>query len=129
VLAVEELLRPVPVTRAPRSDARVAGLMNLRGKSATVVDLRACFARPTGEPALHPKMILLETADRLTDEARELGVKAFDDPVVLLVDQILGIFSVGPKDVHPRPAHVAEPFVVGVVRHAGAYVSLLDVTT
>jgi chemotaxis signal transduction protein len=74
-------------------------------------------------------MILLETADRLTDEARELGVKAFDDPVVLLVDRILDIFSVGPKDIHPRPAHMAEPFVAGVVRRSGDYVSLLDLTT
>ena len=129
VLAGEELLRPAPVTPVPRSDPRVAGLMNLRGKSATVLHLRACFARPTGEPARCPKMILLETADRLTDEARELGVKAFNDPVVLLVDRILDIFSVGPKDIHPRPAHIAEPFVAGVIRHAGEYVSLLEMTT
>ena len=103
VLAVEELLRPVPVTPVPRSDPRVAGLMNLRGKSATVLHLRACFARPTGEPARDPKMILLETADRLTDEARELGVKAFDDPVVLLVDAHPGHFLGRSQGRSPTP--------------------------
>jgi chemotaxis signal transduction protein len=116
----------VSVTPVPGADPRVAGLMNLRGKSATVVDLRRCFRTPTGDAAPTPKMILLETADRLTDQARTLGIRAFVEPVVLLVDRILDIIGVQPKEVQPRPAHVAERFIIGVLRHAGAYVSLLD---
>lgn len=126
VLAVEEFFRPVPVTPVPGADPRVAGLMTLRGKSATVLNLRRCFRAPTGADAVTPKMILLETADRLTEQARALGLRAFREPVVLLVDRILDIIAVSPKDVQPRPAHVAERFIVGVVRHKGGYVSLLD---
>jgi chemotaxis signal transduction protein len=126
VLAVEEFFRPVPVTPVPRSDPRVTGMMHLRGKTATVLNLRRCFRNPTGGEAAHPKMILLETADRLTDQARELGIKAFTDPVVLLVDRILEIVTISPKDVQPRPAHVTERFVAGVLRRNTTYVSLLD---
>ena len=43
VLAVEEFFRPVPMTPVPLADRCVAGLMNQRGKSATVLNLRACF--------------------------------------------------------------------------------------
>jgi purine-binding chemotaxis protein CheW len=126
ILAVEEFFRPVPITPVPRSDPRVAGLMNLRGKSATVIELRKCFNKPNGEPSPLPKMILLETSDRLTTQARELGVKAFMDPVVLLVDRILDILTIRYQDVQPRPAHVSEKFVSGVFRHDKSYVSLLD---
>ena len=85
--------------------------------------------RATTGARRRPEMILLETADRLTDEARELGVKAFDDPVVLLVDRILDIFAVAPGTCTRRPAHITEPFVAGVIRRGDEYVCLLDLTT
>jgi chemotaxis signal transduction protein len=126
ILAVEEFTRPVAVTPVPLADRRVAGLMNLRGKSGTVIDLRKCFVKPTGEPSPHGKMILLETTDRLTDEARQLSVQVFREPVVLLVDRICDIFPIRVHEVQPRPAHVPERFVTGVVRHGKDYVSLID---
>ncbi|MBC8114356.1 MAG: chemotaxis protein CheW [Candidatus Saccharimonas sp.] len=129
VLAVEEFFRPVPITRVPLADPRVAGLMNQRGKSATVLNLRGCFDKPSGEPAVHPKMILLETDARLTPEAREMGVRTFTDPVVLLVDRILDIVAIDSKALQPRPAHITERFVAGVLRHGDGYVCLLDLMT
>lgn len=129
VLAVEEFFRPVPITRVPLADRRVAGLMNQRGKSATVLNLHHCFDVPNEAPPTHPKMILLETEDRLTDDARKMGVRAFSEPVVLLVDQILNIFSIDLKEVQPRPAHITERFVVGVIREGDRYFSILDVVT
>lgn len=128
VLGVEEFFRPVPVTPVPRADPRVAGLINLRGKTATVLNLRRCFRHPTGPERPHPKMILLETAERLTPEALELGVRAFAEPVVLLVDRILDIVSIRPGEVQPRPANVSERFVAGLLRRGQEYVSVLDVT-
>jgi purine-binding chemotaxis protein CheW len=129
VLAVEEFFRPVPITRVPLADPRVAGLMNQRGRSATVLNLHRCFDKPATEPSRHPKMILLETDDRLTAEAREMGVRAFSDPVVLLVDRILDIVSIDRRNLQPRPAHVTEKFVAGVVRHNDDYICLLDLLT
>src|SRR6516162_1262981 len=86
ILAVEESFRPVPMTPVPLADPRVAGLLNQRGKSATVINLRKCFHHPSGEVALHPHMILLETDDRLSEAAKASGIKTFSEPVVLLVD-------------------------------------------
>lgn len=129
VLAVEEFFRPVPITRVPLADVRVSGLMNQRGKSATVLSLHRCFDVPSGELPRHPKMILLETDDHLTTEAREMGVRTFAEPVVLLVDRILDIITIDPKQLQPRPAHITERFVAGVLRHGAGYVCLLDLMT
>lgn len=126
VLAVEEFFRPVPITRVPLADPRVAGLMNQRGKSATVLDLHRCFHAPVGVPSDHPKMILLETDERLTSEAREMGVRTFAEPVVLLVDRILEIFPIDLSHLQPRPAHITERFVAGVLRRGDGYVCLMD---
>jgi purine-binding chemotaxis protein CheW len=128
ILAVEEFFRPVPITPVPLADRRVAGLMNLRGKSCTVIDLKACFDRPAPAqlPVVTPKMILLETNDRLTDEAKQLGVKTFAEPVVLMVDRIVDIVAVNVADIQPRPAHVRERFVAGVFRLHSEFLSFLD---
>lgn len=126
ILAVEEFTRPTAITPVPHADHRVAGLMNLRGKSGTVIDLRKCFHKPVGEPATTGKMILLETTDRLTDEAKQLSVQVFREPVVLLVDRVCDIINIRFQDVQPRPAHVSERFVTGVLKHGNDYVSLID---
>jgi chemotaxis signal transduction protein len=126
ILTVEEFFRPVPVTPVPLSDRRVAGLMNLRGKSATVVHLNRCFAAEEEAASAAPMMILLETADRLTPEAQGLGLRAFQDPIVLLVDRIIDIQHVNLAEVQPRPAHIVERFVSGVLREGADYISLLD---
>ena len=129
ILAVEEFFRPVPLTRVPLADPRVSGLLNQRGKSATVLNLFRCFDKPVGTPSPNPKMILLETDEHLTQEARDRGVRAFQDPVVLLVDRILDIVSIDSKSLQPRPAHISERFVAGVIRHGDGYISLLDIMT
>jgi chemotaxis signal transduction protein len=130
ILAVEEFFRPVAVTPVPLSDPRIAGLMNIRGKSCTVIDLRSCLHRPTAPPSKSPKMILLETNDRLGGRlaGQENGhtVRTSDEPVVLLVDRILDIATIPPAQILHRPAHVTERFVAGICRWNGDYVSLLD---
>ncbi|WP_437230980.1 chemotaxis protein CheW [Planctomicrobium sp. SH661] len=129
VLAVEEFFRPVGMTRVPRSDRRVAGLMNHRGKSATVLNLQQCFHRSKEVAPAHPKMILLETAGRLTREAISAGVRAPEEPTVLLVDRILDIISIGHADLHERPAHISEKFIAGILRQGSDYVSLIDLVS
>jgi purine-binding chemotaxis protein CheW len=126
ILAVEELTRPVPVTPVPMADRRIAGLMNLRGRGGTVIDLARCFDRAPANEAGPRRMILLETADHLTEEARQLSVRVFREPVALLVGRILEIFPLQPGELRPRPAHVAERFVTGVFRRGDDYVSLID---
>ena len=108
ILAVEELTRPVPVTPVPMADRRIAGLMNLRGRGGTVIDLARCFDRAPAK------------------EARQLSVRVFREPVALLVGRILEIFPLQPGELRPRPAHVAERFVTGVFRRGDDYVSLID---
>jgi purine-binding chemotaxis protein CheW len=125
VLVVEEFFRPVPITPVPGSDPRVAGLINLRGVSATVVDLRTALGLPPRNLGETSRMLMLETAETLPPEARAAGLLAPSEPVVLLVDRVDRIATVAEHACHPPPAHTTHGFAAGVYELDGGYVMLL----
>jgi len=98
--AVQEVLRPQPVTRVPAGPPALAGLMNLRGHIVPVVDLRVLLG--------------LGTAD---ETSFLVIVRADDGPVALLVDEIGDVERVSegapvpylPGAGHPAAGHPATP--------------------
>lgn len=129
VLLAKEFFRPVPVTPVPLSDPRVEGLIHVRGKTATVLDLRRCLGKPPRAEGQSSKMILLEPENELTDEARELRIRAHEESVALHVDATGRIFSVPVADILPRPAHIEHECVEGIVRLEGGYLMVLGIRT
>ena len=126
VLLIEEFFRPVHVTPVPLTDRRIAGLINLRGKSRTVLDMRSCLGKPADRTGLTGKMIMMETQERLTPEATELGLSAFAEPIVLQVDQIDRILTLDPRELQPPPAHLSQRFLDGVTRYDDRYITLVN---
>lgn len=106
---VQEVLGNLPMTPVPRSDSRVAGLLNLRGQVVTGIDLRTRFGLPADE-----------------EGSGTVVVRSANGPVALVVDRIGDVIDV--DDVQPPPATLAGP-VRELVR--GAFVLadslLLDV--
>jgi chemotaxis signal transduction protein len=128
VLLVEEVFRPVHVAEVPRSDRRIAGLLNLRGKSAAVIDLRRCFDHADRPETMKSQMIMIESAEGMTAEANEQGLIGPEEPVVLLVDKVQRIAPIDMNESHPPPAHVRQPFVEGVAQlEGGRYLTLLSI--
>lgn len=127
VLLVEEIFRPVGVTPVPLSDPRIEGLLNIRGKSATVLNLRRCLSKPDPQESIRTKMIMLDTDEELTVEARELGIVAFEEPVVLLVDKVHKIFTISSRELLPPPAHITDKFVEGIIRMDDSYLTMLSI--
>lgn len=127
VLLVEEFFRPVPITPVPGADRRIAGLINLRGASATVVDLRIAIGLPARAPGEASRMLMLETAEKLSPDARAAGIQAPEDPVALLVDRVDHIATVRDQPFHPPPAHTEHRFATGVFEMDDGYITLLSV--
>ena len=68
LLAIEEIFRPVTVTPVPGADDRIAGLINLRGRSAAVIDLQCCISGDKAslkQPEPTQRMLLLNVATHL----------------------------------------------------------------
>lgn len=129
VLMVEEFFRPVPVTEVPLVSPLIEGLIHLRGKTATVLNLRRCLDKPEIPQGANSKMILLVTESGLTPEAQTLGIGAHKEPVALRIDRTARILSASREQILPPPAHIQREFISGVIRgsDAGQYIMLLDI--
>jgi chemotaxis signal transduction protein len=126
-LLVEEYFRPLPITKVPGSNSRIDGLVNIRGRTAVVINMRRCFEIPQRASSAPGEMILLETSLGLVDEAREMGLVAFDEPIVLNVDSVSQIHHLVDEEIHPAPPHVNQPFVDGVIRVQDKFFTLISI--
>jgi purine-binding chemotaxis protein CheW len=106
---VAEILKPPPVTEVPRAPRNVLGVISVRGKLVTVLDLRRRF-RLAEAPMDRRTRILL--ADAGTGE--QIG---------LLVDEVMQVWRLAVDEIEPahvlggdQPAHIA-----GVGRPAEAH--------
>lgn len=92
VAHVQEVMRPQPVTPVPLAAKAVTGLMNLRGRIVTTLELRARLGLPARDAA-HPGVCVVVGAHGAT-------------PVSVVVDAIGDV-------VEPEPAaHSAPPETV-----------------
>jgi purine-binding chemotaxis protein CheW len=98
---------PERFTRVPRAPAAVTGVMNLRGRVVTVVELRQLLGLPDG-PTPPGRVLLLDRG------RRDLG---------LLVTDVDGIEAVERVSTAPGKA---VPAVRGVARLKGLAVTVLD---
>jgi purine-binding chemotaxis protein CheW len=112
---VAEILKPPPITEVPRAPRTIVGVISVRGKLVTVIDLRQRF-HVAEAPLDRRARILL--ADVGTGE--QIG---------LLVDEVRQVWRLAPEEIEPahvlggeQPAHIA-----GIGRpEGGAILILLD---
>ncbi len=126
-LMVEEFFRTMPVTKVFGADHRIDGMVNIRGRTAVVLNLRACFDLPPRASNETSEMILLENSSGLVSEAVDIGLYAFEEPLVLSVDTINQIYNLESEEIHPAPAHIRQPFVEGVVEAKDAYLIIISI--
>jgi purine-binding chemotaxis protein CheW len=112
---VQDVFMPERVTRVPLSSGEIAGVLNLRGRIVTVVDMRARLGLPSSE----------------TGKAQmAVGVDLRGESYGLLIDQIGEVLKLpddgreqNPVNLDPRMAKLAS----GVHRLEGQLMVVLDV--
>lgn len=110
---VREVVRYAGTTRVPRAQPSVAGLVNLRGRAVTAIDLRLRMGlppRPDGVPAMN------------------VVVRLADTVVSIVVDTVGDVVDL-PQEVDPAPDTLpaAERHVIaGTWQVGGRVVQLLD---
>jgi purine-binding chemotaxis protein CheW len=110
---IAEILKPVPITEVPRAMPDIIGVMSVRGRLVTVIDLRRRFRLPEAP------------IDRKT---RILLVEAGGEYLGLLVDEVVQVHRLAEREIEPanvlggeQPAHIA-----GIGRPTGSLLILLD---
>lgn len=129
VLTVQEIARLMPSFPIPGHDPRIEGLVNLRGNAVAAINMRrALFPEVTNAPpAPRPKLIVLESASTLSTDAKSMGMQAYQDPVLLLVDDTHRIVALEGDSVEPAPAHLNETFVDGIIKFENSLITMLSI--
>ena len=84
VLSVQDVLAPQPVASVPLAHPVVAGLINLRGRIVTAIDMRRRMALPAREEGAAEMSVVVE----YQNELYSLNIDAIGDVVSVPVDQI-----------------------------------------
>jgi purine-binding chemotaxis protein CheW len=76
ILTVQEIIRPVEITRVPHAPDFVEGVINLRGRILPVIDLRTRFGFPSREQDDDMRIVVVEigaqTIGFMTDSVQEV---------------------------------------------------------
>ena len=114
VLRVQEVIRSQPMTRVPLAPAAVRGLINLRGRIVTAIDLRERFGLPK-----------LATGRVSTN----VVVATEDGAVSLLVDEIGDVLEATEAQFEEPPVTLparARGLIRGVYKLPGRLLLVLD---
>lgn len=106
ILKVQEIIRPVDITRVPNAPSFVEGVINLRGRIVPVVDLRKRFGLAEREQDQHIRIIVVELIDKV---------------VGFMVDAVREVIRVDRSVIEPPP-----DLAIGIDTHYIKGVAKLD---
>jgi len=115
VSTVREIHTMEQITKVHRSAQYIEGVMNLRGKLLTVINLRKRFSMPPGEAGEAQRIIVVD---------------ASDSPVGFLVDQVAEVARIPMESIEKAPAHITKDidskYVMGIAKYEDRLITLID---
>lgn len=134
ILLVREVYRGVTITPIPDAPQRIRGLINLRGRVVTVMDLNVCLNREAEQKSRENYLLILKTDSEIKAylEAEQLsGVSLGEDIAGFLIDQMDDVIEIEEEDINPPPPNlegIRGDLVEGVIKKDERLVILLNVT-
>jgi len=114
IAAVESIIKLQAITKMPRSPEFIEGIINLRGKTLAIVDLRKRFGLPSTDNGGSSRIIVVGVGDV------EVG---------LIVDGVSEVLTVPQQAIQPTPAltsTVDSAFITAIAKIDQRLVILLD---
>ena len=115
IASLHEIVRVTEITSVPDAPEYIEGVINLRGKIVSVIDLRKRFGEKQAAISRKNRILVVETAGRLTG---------------LIVDSASDVLKIPAEDVEPPPAVFQEGglnCVTGLGKYKNRLIILLDI--
>jgi purine-binding chemotaxis protein CheW len=115
ILKVQEIIGMMGITPVPRTPPFIRGVINLRGKVITVVDLRLKFGMAPKEQTDETCIIVVQTA----------GIQ-----IGCIVDKVSEVLDINEDDIEDTPsfgADVNTEYILGIGKSQGKVKLLLDI--
>jgi purine-binding chemotaxis protein CheW len=115
ITSLHEIVRVPEITSVPDAPDFMEGVMNLRGKIVSVIDLRKRLGASKSTPSKRNRILVVEHRGRLSG---------------LIVDSASEVLKIPAHDVDPSPASDEGGFscVTGLAKYKGRLIVLLDMT-
>jgi purine-binding chemotaxis protein CheW len=116
ITALHEIVRVPEITAVPDAPEYMEGVINLRGKIVSVIDLRKRFGIKETSTSRRNRILVVEFNGRLSG---------------LIVDSASEVLKISPADIEPPPAVLQEGgvnCVTGLGKYKGRLIMLLDTT-
>jgi purine-binding chemotaxis protein CheW len=107
VALVREILKPPPLTPVPRAPHQIVGIVSVRGKLVTVVDLRRRLRLPEGPPTRKSRILLVDATG-----GEVMGV---------LVDEVLQVYRLAESEIEAAATALGGEvagYIAGIARPA-----------
>ena len=114
ILKVQEIIRTMEITKVPRAQDFVEGVINLRGKVIPIIDLRRRFGLDSKPHDKHTRIIVIEINNMI---------------VGFVVDSVSEVLRIPAGTVEPPPpvvAGVESEYISGVGKLEDRLLILLD---
>ncbi len=114
-MLVQEIIKVPEITKVYQAPEEIIGIINLRGKIVTIIDLAIKLDLPTE----------VETNNR-----RIIIVESHNEPFGLMVDSINDVIHINSDDLGPAPANVSITqgrFITGVFRDEEQLIAILNI--
>ncbi len=115
ILNIQEINKHFEITKVPQSPEYIEGILNLRGKIVTIVDLG--------------KKLGLVPVNKDKDN-RNIIVNSEDEPIGLLVDSISDVVLADEDDIEPAPSNIGGArgkYFQGVLKTEKELIGILDI--
>jgi purine-binding chemotaxis protein CheW len=115
ILNIQEINKNFEITNVPQASDYVEGILNLRGRIVTIIDLG--------------KKLGLEPVNKDKDN-RNIIVNSDDEHIGLLVDSISDVVLAQRTDIEPAPSNIGGAkgkFFQGVLKTEAQLIGILDI--
>jgi purine-binding chemotaxis protein CheW len=115
IAALHEIVRVPEITAVPDAPAYMEGVINLRGKIVSVLDLHKRFGRSATPLQRRSRILVVEHKGRLAG---------------MIVDEASEVLKIPESDIEPAPGMMQEgglDCVTGLGKYQGRLIILLDV--
>jgi purine-binding chemotaxis protein CheW len=119
VARVREILEYTSVTRVPRTDKYMRGVINLRGSVVPVVDMRVLFGLSEALATVNTCIIVMEIS--AAGSAFVIGA---------LADSVREVMELDPSQIEPAPrvgSRIKSDFINGMGKHNSEFIMILDI--
>lgn len=133
ILLVREINRHPHISPVPGAPPHLLGLMNLRGRVVTVIDLNVCLGRNASRREDTAPLLILKTQEeigRYQTAGRLPEGEVGEDIVGFVIDRMADVVAVEEEKILPPPANIGDiegALIRGVIREENRLIILLDV--